>query len=171
MDARVEDDGLDEGNRGDVESRVVSVGARGGPDGTEGAKDLVDFSLLNRDLVAVVALEIDGRDRSDGVEGNTVVFGDYGEGVGTDLVGEVAVGGDAVGSNEDALHLTLLHEMRRHVVANNSVGDTLLLQLEGSEATSLQKRTCLVHVHVDLLSLAMCLSDDTQRGSNANGRQ
>lgn len=169
VDARVKDDRLNELDGGDIEGRVVTIGASRSPDGTESTKDLVDLALLNGDIVTVVALEIDSRDGGDGVEGDAVVLGDNSEGVGTDLVGEVSIGGNTISADEDALDLSLLHQVSSHVIANDSVRDALLLKFEGRKASSLKQRTSLINVDVNLLSLAMSRTNDSQSSTNSNG--
>ena len=46
-------------------------------------------------------------------EGHAVLLGQDRDGVGADLVGDVAIGGDAVGAHDDAADAAGLHEVAR----------------------------------------------------------
>ena len=82
-----------------------------------GVGDLGGSSLLDGDVVSVFGGDVDGREGGGYVEGDAMLFGEDRYGVGADLVGGVAVGGDAVGSYDDGLDLALAHEGAGHVVA------------------------------------------------------
>ena len=51
--------------------------------------------------------EVEGGPGGGDVEGDVVLFGEDGDAVGADLVGDVSVGGDAVGADDDGLDAAL----------------------------------------------------------------
>ena len=73
-------------------------------------------------LVAIRSFQIDGRKRSGDVERDAVLLGQHRDGVGADLVGDVAVGGDAVRAHDHRVNLALAHDGARHVVGDQVVG-------------------------------------------------
>src|SRR3982074_2876241 len=78
------------------------------------------------------------------VEGDVVFFCEDGDAVGADLVGDVAVGGDAVCADDDGLDAALQHERGGHVVAEDGGGDVVLHQLPRGEARALQEGAGLI---------------------------
>jgi len=77
-----------------------------------------------------------------------------GHAVGSDLVGDISVGGDAVCAHDHHVDLPPLHEVPGHVVADQSAGDVVLHQLPCGESGPLQEGTRLVDPdHVDLSCL------------------
>jgi hypothetical protein len=66
-----------------------------------------------------------------------VLAGEDGHHVGADLVGRVAVGGDAVCADDDAVDLAALHDVPGHVVGDDGDGNLVLLQLPRGQARAL----------------------------------
>ena len=58
----------------------------------------------------------------------------HGKHVSADLVGDIAVSGDAIGADDNCADLTLLHHGTSHIVGNYGGRNTVLHQLPGSEA-------------------------------------
>ena len=80
-----------------------------------------------------------------------------------DLVGNIAIGGDPVRAEKDFLRLAGAQEISSHIIADDLVGNAILLQFPGRQACPLQTRTGLIHQHMDMLALFMRRADDTQR--------
>ena len=76
----------------------------------------------------------------------------HGHAVGADLVGRVAVGGDAVGARDDGLHPPLPHHLGGHAVADQRHVDPPLLQFPGGQPGALQQRPGFVGVDVERLA-------------------
>jgi len=67
-------------------------------------------TLFDADVGARRGVQIDGGGGSADVEGDAVVFGEDGDAGGADLVGNVAVGGDAVAADEYGMDPAVLHD-------------------------------------------------------------
>src|SRR5690606_36557199 len=107
-------------------------------------------------------LQVDGAGRYDGVEGHAVLFGDDGQFVGADLIGDVAVGRGTVGADQYDVNLTCAQEMARGVIGDDVERNSALLELPGGEARTLQARPCLVYQHMNVLALLMRRENDAQ---------
>src|SRR5947209_1964439 len=136
-DAAVCDDCGDEFCGRHVEGGVLDGDAFGGEALVAYVRDLARVALFNRDLFARGEREVNGRDGRGDVEGDGVLAGEDGDHIGSDLVGRVAVGGDAVGPDDYAVNLALLHHVTGHVVRDDGDGNLVLLKLPGGEARAL----------------------------------
>ena len=67
-------------------------------------------TLFDADVSAGGGVQIDGGGGGANVEGDAVVFGEDGDAGGADLVGNVAVGGDAVTADEYSMDPAVLHD-------------------------------------------------------------
>ena len=67
-------------------------------------------TLFDADVGAHRGVQIDGGGGSADVEGDAIVFGEDGDAGGADLVGNVAVGSDAVAADEDGVNPAVLHD-------------------------------------------------------------
>ena len=105
------------------------------------------------------------------VERDAVLFGQDGDVVGADLVGKVAVGGDAVRAYDDGLDAAGTHQAGGHVVADDGGGDAVGHQFPRGKARALQKRPRLVGVDVNALALFDRGADDAERGAVAASGQ
>ncbi len=83
--------------------------------------------------------------------------------VGADLVGEIAVGGNAVRAYHYGLNLAGAHEAGCHVVADHRRGNAIGHQLPSGQPRALQKRTRLVGVDVNLLAHLDSRANHAQR--------
>src|SRR5207248_2305349 len=102
-------------------------------------RDLARVALLDGYLLARGEREVDRGDGRGDVEGNRVLARQHRDHVGADLVGRVAVGGDAVGPDDDAVHLALLQNVPGHAIGDDGDGYLVLVQLPGGEARALQE--------------------------------
>ena len=98
-----------------------------------------------------------------------MLFGKDRDGVGPNLVGYVAVGGDAVRADHDGANLALAHHRARHVVGNDGGGNVVFHQLPSGQARALQEWASLVGVDVNLLALLDGGADHAQRGAVSSG--
>src|SRR6185369_11972004 len=101
------------------------------------------------DVFARLQVQVDGAVGRRHVEGDVVVLGQDGQAVGADLVGHVALGGDAVRAHDDHLDLARLHQRGGRAVGDEGVGDLGVLQLEGRQTGALQVGPGLVGEDVD----------------------
>ena len=115
--------------------------------------------------------QIDGGPGRGDVERDAVLLGQNRHVVGADLVGGVAVGGDAVRAHDHGLDAPGAHEAGGHVVADHGGGDVVGHQFPGGEPRALQKGPRFVGVDVNALALLDGRADDAQRGSVAAGGQ
>src|SRR5215204_4630366 len=107
-------------------------------------RDLARVALFDGNLVAGGEREVNGRDGRGDVEGDVMLARQHRHHVGADLVGRVAVGGDAVGSDDDAVYLAPLHHVTGHVVGDDGDGNLVLLRLPRGETCALKEGACLV---------------------------
>ena len=92
-------------------------------------------------------------------------------GVGSNLVGHVAISGDAVCAHNYRVNLALLHHRARHAVRDNGGGNTVLVQLPSREARALKERTSLIGKDANLLALLNGGANHAQRGAVSTGSQ
>ncbi len=95
--------------------------------------EFLAVAFLDRDVGAVGAGEIDGRARRGDVEGDAVVGAGQRLEVGADLVGDVAVGGDAVGADDHRIDPAAAHEQAGGVVGDQRVRHAVLFEFPGGE--------------------------------------
>ena len=100
-----------------------------------------------------------------------MLLGQHRHRVGADLVGHIAVCGDAIGADHHRVDLTLLEEISGHVVGDERAGDALLLQLPGGQPGALQERTGLVGEHVNRRVALEHRADDAERRAVTGRRQ
>jgi hypothetical protein len=131
--------------------------------------DLDGGALLDGDVVSVGGGEIDGGPGGGDVEGDAVFPGEDGDVIGADLVGDVSVGGDAVGADDDGLDLALAHEAGGHVVAEHGGGDAVVHQLPRSETRALEEGAGFVGVDVDIVAALDGGADDAEGAAVAAG--
>src|SRR5581483_9623102 len=124
-----------------------------GSDGFSGkVRDLAGRALLDGNFAAIGCVNVNGREWGSHVERDAVFFGEHGNGVGADLVGNVAIGGNAVGADYDRADFSLLHDRSRHVVGDDGGGNAILHQFPGGEAGALQEGAGLVGEHLNFLA-------------------
>ena len=81
----------------------------------------------------VGAGEIDGRAGRRDVERDAVVGGGERLQVGADLVGDVPVGGDAVGADDHRIDLAVAHQEAGRVVGDEGAGNAVLVEFPGCQ--------------------------------------
>ncbi len=96
--------------------------------------------------------QVERGDRRRDVERHAVLLGQHGHRIGADLVGHVAVGGDAVRAHHHAADAPGLQEVPGHVVGDQRGRDAVLLQFPDREPRALQEGPGLVGEDVDLLA-------------------
>ena len=106
--------------------------------------DFLGGTLFDLDVPARGGGEVDGGTGGADVEGDAVVFGEDGDARGSDFVGDVAVGGDAVTADEDGIDPAILHDGGCHVVADESDVHAGRTEFIRGEARTLEQGACLV---------------------------
>ena len=104
-------------------------------------------------MIAVGRRQIDGRERRGDVERNLVLAREHRHGVGADLVRGVAVGGDAIGADDDEIDLARAHQRSGHAFGNDRRVDAVTHELPRRQPRALQERPRLVGEDRDLLAL------------------
>jgi len=168
-DAALGDDGGDVLGGGNVEGGVFDGHAVGGHLFAVGVGDFPGVALFDRDAVTRGGLNVEGGPGGGDVEGDAVFFREDGDAVGADLVSDIAVGGDAVGADDDGLDAALMHEGGGHVIAEDGGGDVVLHELPCSEASALQEGAGLVGEDVDLVAVLDGGADDAEGSTVAAG--
>ncbi len=133
--------------------------------------DLVGVALLDGDVRAAGAGQVEGARRGGDVERHAVVPGGDRQLVRADLVGRVTVGGDAVGPDDHHVDALLPHDLRRHVIADERHVDAGLLELPCGEPGALQQRARLVGIDAELPPRGVGEVDRGRGGADAGGGQ
>jgi hypothetical protein len=94
-----------------------------------------------------------------------------GELAGADLVGDIAVGGDAVGADDHPMHLTGAHQVRGGGIGDEGGVNAVLLQLPHRQARALQPGPGFSGEHPRDLLLRDAGADYTQRSAETSGGQ
>ncbi len=115
-------------------------------------RDFRGGALFDGNLIAACEAQIEGRNGSGDIKRNAVFFGQHGDRIGADFVGDIAIGSDAVGAHHDATNSAGMQEVAGHVVGDQSGGDVIVLQFPDGEARALQEWTRFVGEDVDLLA-------------------
>ncbi len=111
------------------------------------------------------------RERRGDVERDLVLVREDGHGVGADLVGSVAVGGDAIGADDDEIDVPGAHQRSGHALGDDRGVDAVAHQLPGGQPRALEKRSRLVGDDGNLLALLDGCANDAERRSVAGGRE
>ncbi len=121
------------GGVGDADPGAAAVGA-----GAPGVEHFVRGPFLDGDVGALAEGPVEGGEGDGDVEGDAVLAGEDGLGVGADLVGDLAGAAEhAIGADDDEVDFAALHEVAGGVVGDDVVGDALLGQFPGGEGGAL----------------------------------
>ena len=113
-------------------------------------RDLARLALLDRNFGdAVDDREIDRRRRQPDIERHAVVLGGQRLQVSADLVADIALRGDAVGADDDDIHLPVLHQVPAGIVGDHGMRNAVLAEFEGGERGALIARPRLVDPDMD----------------------
>ena len=91
--------------------------------------------------------------------------------IGTNLVGDIAVGSDAIRTDHDRVDLAFFHHGAGHAVGDHSRGNAILHQFPCRQSRSLEERACLIGIYVNLLSLFHRSPDHAQGSAVSAGSQ
>ena len=131
--------------------------------------DLAAIALLDGNGSAIRGGEVDRGERRRHVERDAVLAREHGDGVGADLVGDVAVGRNAVGADDDEVDEPLAHQRSGHVVGDDGRRNAVAHEFPRGEAGALEERPRLVGQHLDLLALLVRGADDPEGRAVAGG--
>ena len=146
--------------RRDVERRILHLHAFGRDAFARHVGDFAMRALLDGNLLASGCAQVHTRPRRRHIERDRVLFGQHGDRIGADLVGHVAIGGNAVRAHDHGVDLALLHDGAGHAVADHRGGDAIFVQLPGGQPRALQERTGLIGIDIQLFSLLHRRADD-----------
>src|SRR6185437_10793806 len=132
-DAALSNDGSDVLVGCDVKGRIADSHAVGCELRAGVVCDFSRGALFNGNGFTVRRSEVDGGPRGGDVERDAVLAGEDSDVVGADFVGHVAIGRDAVGSDDDGLNFSFAHETGGHVVADDGGGNVVGHQFPGGE--------------------------------------
>ena len=149
-DAVFGDDGGDEFGGGDVEGGVENRGVRGCDGDAFDSGDFPGFPLFDRDVFTTLSGKVNGAGGSDAVEGDGMGAGSQGQVEGANLVGDIAIGGDAVTTDGDQVDPFGSHDVSRGTIDDQGKGDAELLEFPGSEAGALQAGPGFIDVDENL---------------------
>ena len=135
---------------GDVK-RGIEDGIVGGHEGMAAAPNALPApALLDRNSVRHRrVLEIDGRGRRHHVERDPCASRRQGDTIGADLVGHVAVRGNAVRADEDGLDSAQMHGIGGHIVCDQGERDAGAPQFPGGQSRTLQQWPGLIDVDME----------------------
>ena len=91
--------------------------------------------------------------------------------IGADLVADFAVGGDAVGADDDDIHHAVLHEMAAGIVGDDRVRHAVLAELPCGQRSALVARAGLVGEDVERNALVMRRVDRRGGGADIDSRK
>src|SRR6201981_1433973 len=125
--------------------------------------DLRGRSFFNGDLFAGCNGKIEGGDRRGNVKRHVMFARKDSDLICADLVGSVAVGGNAVSSGDNRAYASRFQEVPHHVVGNQSKRDVAAVKFPCCEARTLQVRARFRNKNVKLLSLLDCDLNQAER--------
>ena len=135
-------------------------------------RDLLGAALLDRNFGdAVGDGEVDRRRRQRHVKWHVVVVRRERLEIGPDLVADVAVGGDAVGADDDEIDQPVLHQVAAGIVGDHRVRHAVLAELPGGERSALIARPGLVGKDVNGNALIVRQIDRRRRGADIDRRE
>ena len=129
------------------------------------------MALFYHNLIAAGDRHVEGGDGRGDVEGDAVVARERREGVGADFIRHVAVGGDAVGSDDDGVDGAAPHERPRRRIRDEARLYPFAPQLPRGEARALQQRAGFCGVNALQPVLRPRRADDSERRPVAAGRK
>ena len=88
--------------------------------------------------------------------------------VSTDLVGKIAIGGDAVTAHQHGIHLTTTHQQSAGTIDNHGAGHTKTTQLPGRKGSPLQAGTRFIQPGMAEKATGMGCCDHPKGGTNAS---
>ena len=106
--------------------------------------DFLCGALFDVDVGAGGGVHVDGGGRGADVEGDAVMFGEYGDPGGADFVRCISVGGNAVAADEDGVDPAVFHDGGCHVVADEGDVHASRTEFIRGEARTLEQGACLV---------------------------
>ena len=157
---------------GYVEGWVFDADSVGGELFSGVVGDLDGGALLDGDVVSVGGGEIDGGPGGGDVEGDGIVAGEDGDAEGSDFVGDIAIGGDAIGADDDGGDFLLGHDGGGHVIADDGDGDVVGVEFVRGDACALEEGAGFIGIDVELeTALPRADIDRGEGGAVLNGGQ
>ena len=114
--------------------------------------DFLGGALFDVDVPTGGGVHVNGGGWGADVEGDAVVSGEDGDAGGSDFVGDVAVGGDAVAADEDGVDPAVFHDGGCHVVADECDIHAGGTEFVGGETCALQEGACFVGVDFEVVA-------------------
>ena len=165
------DDAGNKPRRGDIERRVPDLCPLGCELHPAQMRDLLRGALLDRNAGPILGGQVDCGYGRRYIERHLVFSREDRHSVGSDLVGDIAVGSNPVGTDHHDVDPSGLHQRADHSVRDHSGLDAFTDQFPCREPSALQKRTGLVCVHGHPLARFDCRADHPERRPEAPGGQ
>ena len=153
---------------GDIEGGVGDITIRDDADAPD-MGDFFGFALLDGDFNAGFQGGVDGGGGGGHIKWDTVLFGQHGHGVGADFVSRIAISGDSVSADDDAVNLALIHKVAGHRIGNQGDRDARFLKLPDGQAGALEEGAGLIGKHLYIFALLMRPDNHPQGGAVACG--
>ncbi len=164
-DAFFGDDSGDKFIGRDVEGVIANVDTFGCKLNILNVGDLADVSFFDRYLFAGRTVQVYGRERRSDVEGNSVAFCEHGDHIGADLVGNVAICGNAVTAHDHGLDAAFFHHVAAHVVSYKRDRNVVLQQFPGGKPCALEIGPGFVRDNRNMLALIDSSTDNAECGA------
>ena len=128
-------------------------------------------AFFNRNRVTVRCRQVDGGPRRGDIERDAVLLRQHGHGISADLVGGVAVGGNAIGADDHQVNVARAHDRAGHVVGDHGGVDAVLHQFPRRQARALQEGPGFIGEHAHLAAGCNRAADHAEGGAVAGGSQ
>ena len=137
-EAELGDDGSDELGRGYVEGGGINLYIFWGGGSAKAVGYVPGFSLLDGNAGSVGNGEVEGGGWGSDVKRHVMLTSQAGERVGSDFIGSIAIGGDAVGAGDNHVDAPQAHKMAGDRIADNGYVDAGLCEFPSRQSRALQ---------------------------------
>ena len=130
---------------GDIKCRIAGTRAGRSHPLAANKEDFFFIPLLDGNMVAGRAPQINGRTRGSNIKGDAVFFGEHRFFIGTDFVGDIAVSGDSVGTDDAEIDFAASHVKAGSVIGDDFVRDSFLEEFPTCQMCTLTTRSGFIY--------------------------